>query len=69
VPQPSGDASRREQGLSQADSILSFAITHAIRECPEELQADVLKLMRRQTELLEENRDLRRLVAYLRSQD
>ena len=38
-----------------ADTIIAFAIAHAIREYPDVLEAEVLKLMRRQTELWEEN--------------
>lgn len=48
-----------------ADTIIAFAIAHAIRECPEVLETEVLKLMRRQAELLEENQELRRRVTQL----
>ena len=48
-----------------ADTIIAFAIAHAIRECPDVLEAEVLRLMRRQTELLEENQELRRRVTQL----
>lgn len=48
-----------------ADTIIAFAIAHAIRKCPDVLEAQVLKLMRGQTELWEENQELRRRVTQL----
>lgn len=49
----------------QADSMLSIVISRAIREHPEMAQADMLKLMGRQTKLEEESQELRRRVAQL----
>jgi hypothetical protein len=51
--------------MMSANTIIAFAIAHAIRERPAVLVAEVLKLMERQTELLEENRELRRRVTQL----
>lgn len=49
----------------QNDSIIAIAVAHAIQKRPELVQEDILKLMRRQTELVEENEGLRRRVAQL----
>lgn len=42
-----------------ADSIIGFAITRALRESPEKVAADLLRLMRREAELEAENQELR----------
>ena len=52
--QPSDDASSREKELMQADSIISFAIAHAMLTCLELVQQDLIKFIRRATELVEE---------------
>jgi hypothetical protein len=49
----------------QADTIIAFAIVYAIQERPKVVQADILNLMRRQVQLVEENERLRRQVAQL----
>jgi hypothetical protein len=46
----------------QTDTIIAFAIAQFMQKCPELVQADILKLMRRQAELEENNQELRRLV-------
>jgi hypothetical protein len=46
----------------QPDSILIFSIAHAMQESPEVVQEDILKLIRRQAELEDENEELRRLL-------
>ena len=46
----------------QPDSILLFSIAHAIRERPEMVQEDIIKLICRQIELEDENMELRRLI-------
>jgi len=62
---PARDAGSWEKQLMSADTIIAFVIAHAIRECPDVLEAEVLKLMRRHAELLEENQELRRRVTQL----
>ncbi len=44
------------------DSIIGFAIAHAIQQRPDLVRADMIKLMRRQAELEDEVKKLRRLV-------
>jgi hypothetical protein len=65
LSQPSDDAGSREKGLMQADSIISFAISHAMWECPELVQKDLITFIRRATELAEENDALNRRLARL----
>ncbi len=48
------------------DSIIGFAIAHAIQQRTDLVKADMIKLMRRQAELEDENLELRRLVGLLR---
>jgi hypothetical protein len=64
-PHPAGGAGSREKQMRSADTIVSLAIAHALRDCPEAVQAEVLKILRRHTELLEENQELRRRVTQL----
>ncbi|MHB9075038.1 MAG: hypothetical protein ACYC6G_16105 [Desulfobaccales bacterium] len=63
--QPAHDARSCEQGLTQADSIISFAIAYAMREYPELVQTDLIRLIRRDVELTEENEELRRRLTRL----
>ncbi len=44
------------------DSIIGLCIAHAIRQRPDLVKADMIKLMRRQAELEDEVKKLRRLV-------
>ncbi len=48
------------------DSIIGFCIAHAIQQRPDLVKADMIKLMRRQAELEDENLKLRLLVGQLR---
>ena len=59
LSQPDHDASSCEQELTRADSIISFAIAHAMREYPELVQTDLIRFIRRDVELAEENKELR----------
>ena len=61
--QPSDDARTRKKVLLQTDSIISFAIAHAIYEYPERVQKDLIRFMQRVVELVDENRELRHRLA------
>lgn len=48
--------------MQTVDSIIGFAIDHAIRQRPDLVKAQMIELMRRQAELEDEVKKLRRLV-------
>ena len=63
LAKPSIDLRSRQKEVLEADSIITFAITQGLRDCPEIVQADLLKIMRRNVELREENDGLRHRLA------
>jgi hypothetical protein len=65
LSQQAVDAGSRAQGPMPADSIIAFAIARAMREYPELVERDLMKFIRRDTALVEENAELRRRLARL----